>query len=149
METKTYKCQVTGIDYRNGSKGKFMVANFKYTRDGKETELKSRAIFDKVDEVTVKQAYDNKEELMVEFEKTEPDEDGKYFINVKSVKRLGDAPQAEKKPSNAVPLSKDEQIEKSVWVKELGEGIRTGLIKNDNPLYIWYFAKMSIILDEP
>ena len=56
------------------------------------------------------------------------------------------ATQAPNKPVNPITLTKDEQIERAVWIKELGECIRTYTVKPDNPLYKWYFATMAIVL---
>lgn len=173
MESKTVKATVNGLDYRNGVKGQFLVANFTYQDNGKEFTLKSKAVFDKTDAVTVEQANKDKFPVTVVIEKTDPDDAGKFFYNVKSVKKYvegevipetmrpkpgelskpADVPQPTNKPvkeealitTKPIPvLSKDEQIERAVWIKEAGECIRSGIIAKDNPVYMRYFATMAL-----
>jgi hypothetical protein len=47
-------------------------------------------------------------------------------------------------------LSKDEQIEKAVWIKELGECLRSGVVDETNPNFAtvnkWYWTEMKRVL---
>ena len=58
----------------------------------------------------------------------------------------------DKKPTPAAPTIRDnmewkaDNIEKAMWWKEIGEMIRAGLIKPDDPLYPLYFVEMGKVL---
>jgi len=55
------------------------------------------------------------------------------------------APQSNSSPSNGQTngLTRDEQIERLCWIKEVGECVRAGTIKPGDHLATWYFASMN------
>ncbi len=95
---------------------------------------------------------------------TEPNPNPKYRPNIKTMALVGEAkpeqitykqtPQSAsddriaivEKQLKTVALSKDEQIERAVWIKECGECIRSGAINKETPagleMMVWYYTEM-------
>jgi hypothetical protein len=55
---------------------------------------------------------------------------------------------AVKPPQNNTPVkSREDGMREGVWIKELGECIRGGIIVDKSPMYAWYFMEMRAALN--